>query len=122
MKISGNASSLPTFRQWRKENWKDERAGYYPIEIIWYSHEFKSITFQTAEFRVSQKFKTGDELHKVWLELDKLRKTPVTAYVNVKEKLEYEVEVTKAGDAHEDPLKMMWIDKMSAFVLEPSRS
>lgn len=118
MKIEGNAKNLPTFRQWRKDNPGEDSEGNYPIEIIWESDDYRTITFQTQYFRVPVKYKTLDELNTVHSELMKLSKKPVWAAVVVGEDMSYLVEVSPASDANECPQKMSWVRKMNAFEIE----
>lgn len=59
---------------------------------------------------------------KAQTELTKLSKTPVIAYVRVIEKLQYLVEVEKAGDACSNPMKMEWVDAIGAWTIESVRS
>lgn len=118
MKIEGTARSLPTFRQWRKENPGEEVEKTYPVEIIWEGDEYKTITFQTEVFRVPVKYKTTKDFNKAHKELMDLSSKPVWAAVVVMDGMEYLIEVSPASDADEHPQKMVWVQRMNAFQIE----
>lgn len=118
MKIEGSARSLPTFRQWRKENSGEEFEETYLVEIIWESDEYKTITFQTEAFRVPVKYKTTKDFNRAHKELMDLSPKPVWAAVVVLDGMEYLIEVSPASDANECPQKMIWVPRMNAFQIE----
>lgn len=111
-------AKLPTFSQWRAaDKLYPSVPKVFKIEAGWVSENWRTITFEVPEFRLSEKL-TPDQFAEYADEISELHGKLVTGYISVDENYDYVVFLGEVGDGCEDPKKLHYNHSIGRFELE----
>lgn len=102
MKFKDETKSVPTFRQWIKENQSDDTR-HYPVVRILDGDKWDSITPICKDFRYPIKFETREGYSKASRFVSKTCTSQCVAILVISPDGECEFELSKAGDTCENP-------------------
>lgn len=109
---------LPTYAQWkRSQGLKLESPLTIPMTGGWVSDDWNSVTFECSEFRYSLKM-SEEDFGEASSGIYELHNKLVVGNIHVEEDFSIEVELDEAGDACENPKKLIYKSEIGRFELE----
>lgn len=111
-------AKLPTFSQWRAaDKILPSVPKVFVIESGWVSEDWRTITFETPDFRLSEKLSAMDFADYAD-EIASLHGKLVTGHIEVDEDYDYLIYLGEVGDACEEPKKLHYNSQIGRFELE----
>jgi len=112
---------LQTFSQWKKQWGSTYKEEDFPLTFKvssgWINDEWRSITFETEEFRLSEKFDRGT-FDDVSMSIINLHKKLVSMAIIIDSDFNYVIDWDEVGDACEEPKMLYWAGSIGRFELE----